>query len=491
MQSVKGPRQIVPQPPAGEVEAAGPPPAPARESYTPDVDVFDMVWRFFCSTRLALILILIIASASLAGTVLLQAPAGTSADPVQYAQWLPQARAKYGSVADLLSVLQLLDVFNSIWFRLLLAMNIIVCTLNRWNGLWRSISRPRVRMGDGFFRKASHSVVLSANGAVVGAAADAVGEGLASQRYRVVVEREDSRVYLYADKNRFGKLGTMLNHLSLVLILTGAIAGSVLGFRDREFMVPVGSERPVGHGTALTLRVDQFIDEYYPEGPPKDFRSDAVLFDNGVEVGRHTIRVNDPLEYNGIRFYQSFFGPAAVVEVKDASGKVLYGDGVSLAWRSKEDRPVGSFTVPQSGLEVYIVGPVSGKTDTLIPAGQMRVETYRLGVRVPEAMENLVMGRPKKIGDLEYTFVREVQFTGLQVAKDPGAPLIWLASTLLVVGLIMVFYLPHRRIWVVCRTDQEKGTQVVLGATARRDVGFDEEFRRVVGAVEARAGIDK
>jgi cytochrome c biogenesis protein len=490
MQSVKPPERAVSQPSDEEPTAA----PPAQAVYSEGPDLFDAVWRFFCSTRLALVLILVIAAASLAGTLLVQAPPGITADAVEYARWLNTVRPKYGPWTDLLSALQLLNVFNSIWFRLLLAalaMNTIVCTVNRWNGIWRSISKPRVRMGDGFFRKASHSVVLSANGTGVQTTADAVGESLTAQRYRVLAEHDDGRVYLYADKNRYGKLGTFLNHLSLVLILVGAIAGSFLGFRERGFVVPVGYERPLGYGTQLTIRVDEFIDEYYPEGPPKDYRSEAVLFDNGVEVKRHTIRVNDPLEYNGVRFYQSFFGPAVALEIRDADGNLIYNDGLGLAWRTKEERPVGSFTLPEQGLEVYVVMPFSGRADPLIPAGQVRVEVYQAGTRVPESIDNLVTGRPKKVGDLEYHFVRELQFTGLQVAKDPGTPIIWLASTLMVIGLAMVFYFPHRRLWVICRPGQDNHTQVVIGSTARRDFGFDEEFRRVVSAVRERTKAGK
>lgn len=457
-----------------------------QEVYQRNADVFDAVWRFFCSTRLALILILVIAATSLSGTLLVQAPAGITAEPTEYARWLVGIRSKYGGWSDIFSALQLFDVFNSIWFRLLLAgltMSTVICTINRWNGIWRSVSKPRVRMGEAFFHRASHSVVLPSGGANVGELADSIRDALGRQRYRVLVERDETRAFLYADKNRFGRLGTFLSHLSLVLILGGAIAGGMFGFHNREFVVPVGSERPVGFNTGLTMRVDQFIDEYYPEGPPKDFRSDAVLLENGKEVARHTIRVNDPLEYKGIRFYQAFFGPGSVVQVKDGSGNVLYQDGVALAWRSKDDRPVGSFSLPGNGLEVYVVAPVAGRADALVPAGQMRLEVYR-GSQLPQ-VDNLVMGVPKKVGDLEFTFQREVQFTGLQVAKDPGAPIIWLASTLLIVGLAMVFYFPHRRIWLICRPRSEEGTEVLVGAAARRDMGFDEEFRRVLAAVEA------
>ena len=41
---------------------------------------------------------------------------------------------------------------------------------------------------------------------------------------------------------------------------------------------------------------------------PKEYLSDLVVPENGREVLKKTIQVNDPLKFKGISFYQSSYG---------------------------------------------------------------------------------------------------------------------------------------------------------------------------------------
>lgn len=44
-------------------------------------------------------------------------------------------------------------------------------------------------------------------------------------------------------------------------------------------------------------------------------------------------------------------------------------------------------------------------------------------------------------------------YTGLQVARDPGSPLVWSACALLVLGLYLIIYLHEQRLWLRLSTD--------------------------------------
>jgi ResB protein required for cytochrome c biosynthesis len=92
-------------------------------------------------------------------------------------------------------------------------------------------------------------------------------------------------------------------------------------------------------------------------------------------------------------------------------------------------------------------------------------------------------GKPATIAGLTYTFERTRQFTGLIVTQDPGAVFVWIGSTLLVLGLFMVFFFPHRRIWLRVRKT-EGGSELLFASTMRRDSAFEPQFHQLVTDIQ-------
>lgn len=442
-------------------------------------------WHLLTSIRLALVLIFLITAATLAGTLISQAPGPVRANPASYERWLEDAGGKFGSWTGLMDRLQMFYLFSSIWFRFLvaaLAANIIVCTINRWSSIRTTVFSPRVRMQPTFFDRskvrAAFAVDLPQERAV-----GALRRGLKTAGYRSVSESGET-VALYADRFRLSRLGTFLTHLSLVLLLVGAILGQLWGWKDDQFVVAEGATRPLVLVPEISVKLEQFQEEWYVEGPPKDFASDLVIYENGEEVKRGTTRVNHPLEYRGIKFSQAFYGNVAVMQVHDAAGTELYNEGVPLAWKARtSDRPVGYFDIPGEGLTAYVVGPEPGAYDTVVPLGSVRLELYDKPTGRLVDVQSLSRNNPVSAEGLTFTFLRERQFTGLKVVKDPGVNVIWLASGLMVLGLVMVFWFPHRRLWALCSPRSGGGTDVRLAATSQRDLGLEKDFETVAGKV--------
>jgi cytochrome c biogenesis protein len=462
-------------------ESATTPRTPQRTYW--ELRAFNRVWHFFTSVKLALFLIFAITAAVFAGTMLDQAPPSIISDPAAYSQWLTRAEGKYGEIPTrIFDFLGLFNVFHTLWFRALLGLlviNIVVCTLNRWKGIYRTAFPPRIRMTDAFFQHARYNASYLVSGTAEEAAAT-VRHGLKRARYRVSMESDPESVALYADRNRFSRFGTFVSHLSLVLLLAGTVVGGIWGVSDPEFIVPEGITRDVGLGSGLSVRLEHFTDEYYVEGPPKDFRSDLVILRDGEEVKRGTARVNSPLTYGGMKFHQSFFGQTAVMKVAGDDGTMLYDGPVPLAWTTREgSRPVGSFSLASENLDIWVIGPRSGENDPLVPAGEMRVEVYETTSGALRTATNLSQGAERDISGLTFTFVREGRFTGLSVVKDPGVNIIWIASALMIIGLVMLFYMPHRRLWASCKATENGATEVRIAMTGQRDSQVTAEFEKV------------
>jgi cytochrome c biogenesis protein len=270
--------------------------------------------------------------------------------------------------------------------------------------------------------------------------------------------------------------------LSLVVILAGAMVGATLGYRDPQFIVAEGATSPVASGDGLSVKLQAFRSAYYTDtGAPSDYSSDLVLYQGTAEVARQTIRVNEPLRFGDLSFYQSFYGPTAVMRVADTNGAEIYAGGVALAWTSEDgSRRIGSFTLPGKNLVAWVVG-TSGPDDTEVKPGQMRIELYQAsGTGALVEAKTLDQGKPAAIGGLDFAFQRESQFTGLIVARDPGALLVWLGAAMLVIGFAVRFLLPHRRLWARIASGPRGGAIVSVAAMDRHDFGLDTEFTNLV-----------
>lgn len=446
-------------------------------------DIGERLWRFFISMRTGLALILALVVLGLIGTLLVQAPVGLQADAQAYAAWIDSVRPKYGGWTGAFDMLGLFSVFNSIWFRgitVLLMTSVLACSVNRAPHLWKQATKPRTRMSDAFFDHAPLALATT-TAARPEAAAEAVAATLRGRRFRTLVEGAGDTINVYADKNRWGPFGTVVAHLSLVVILTGALIGTAFGFRNEGLAVAVGSTADVGNETGLTVEARRFVDSYYPNGSPSDYASDLIVYRDGREVGAATVRVNEPMTVDGVTFYQSFFGPAASIRITGQDGDVVFDQGVPLQFGYGDgSRVAGQIVLADAGLTAYVVAPASGEVDPAIRPGQVQFEVYETATMAdPVAVQTLSQGQAADVAGLDVTFVREHQYTGLIVARDPGAPFIWLGCFLLIAGTAVVFFFPSRRVWALVRPDRAGTSTVQVAAIVRHDVGFGAEFERM------------
>ena len=111
---------------------------------------------------------------------------------------------------------------------------------------------------------------------------------------------------------------------------------------------------------------------------------------------------------------------------------------------------------PEGAPYLTIIGDVGGRAITLLP------------------------GEPATVGDREYLFEGRREFAGIEVRKDPGVKFIWIASGLLLLGLLATFYVPRLRLWARIR-----GDEAVLASLAERRGVFQSEVKHLLGALDA------
>jgi cytochrome c biogenesis protein len=462
------------------------------------------IWRTLSNVRFAVLQISILAIAGVIGTILPQIPAFALHDPAAYADEMAKLAAQYESsnilgvqvgpvMVDVFERLGFFRVFSAPWFILLLTLlvvSIIVCTLDRTPDLWRKARLAKVDQAPPFFdlrldERARFNAVEES------ATAD-LERVLRSQRYRIrharVAEPGGADVvHVYGDKNQYFKLATLFTHLGLILFLAGAAVTTAIGYETVVFLGE-GDSAPVqavGTPDNLLVKNIHFEAPTRPDGSFADFWSDIAVYQNGQEVARKVIRVNDPLEFNGFVFHQNTFGPAAQLAIHDPNGRLVW-DGPVLLAGELAGRPQGFITIPGSDVGLLIV------LDRSVDGIPLLALTGIWATPPVEGQGNIAFLRAMGLGDTTepgttagyaITWNEASAYTGMVIKKDPGAPFIWIAYIALILGLVLTFYFPRRRVW-----GRYHDGRLELAMLADRYVDTEREFGRLLEDLSARFG---
>ena len=248
---------------------------------------------------------------------------------------------KYGGWTGILDTLGLFSVFSSIWFKgtlLLLSTSVLTCSARRAPRLWRTATRPRMVMTEAFFERAPHRATIASEDDP-GAALAALRAAFGSHHFRTATEqrrrrRPCLRRPLPLVAVREDRRPPQLRHHPRSAPRSPRRAAS----GTKRSPSPSARRSSVGNGTGLTVEAKSFSDSYYTSGEPSDYASKLVLYKNGARVKAQEVRVNHPMRYDGVTFYQSFFGPAVVMQAKTGDGQVAFDRGVPLLFASQDER---------------------------------------------------------------------------------------------------------------------------------------------------------
>ena len=180
------------------------------------------VWKFFVSVKLTVFLLLSLAVTSVIGTVIPQ-----NADPELYFH-------KFGPfLFRFFEVLDIFDMYHAWWFHLLLFLliaNIVVCSIDRLSATWKLVFPKNPTFNLAQFEKQKKIERFS-----VDAHQNELEEkyaSLAVKKFgRQHVDKTGDGFVVFAEKGRWTRLGVYIVHFSIILLIIGAITGSLFGFQ--------------------------------------------------------------------------------------------------------------------------------------------------------------------------------------------------------------------------------------------------------------------
>ncbi len=293
--------------------------------------------------RLAVSLLVLLAIASIIGTVLSQQqPYGNY--ELQFGAFWFQVYRELG----------LYDVYRTLWYTAIVAFLVLstaTCVTRNTPRMLQEMRALPLRQRAAALR-GQDEVVEGPSPLPAEELQNRLLQVLRNSGFRPRSSREEGVLYVAAQKGRFHRLGYFLTHLAIIVICGAALYNADVPVKWMEWtgrlqpaknfdlplaQVPRSAWMPL-HNMAyrgiITLPEGQTADavftlagdgylvqplpfrihlrtfhvRYYSTGMPKDFVSDVVLYSQSGQVLKQgIIRVNHPMAYDGVEIYQSSF----------------------------------------------------------------------------------------------------------------------------------------------------------------------------------------
>lgn len=440
------------------------------------------VWNFFASVKLALFTLFVLASASIIGTIVPQ-----NDDPGKYIELYGESTAKFFQLLDIP------DMYSSWWFTgmlILFSLNLTVCTIERLPHIWRVVTLDNLGTTKiERLKKMAQSRTFS-SAASADQAATAVKETMHNAGWKMEQEPREGGTLFFSQKGAWTRLGVIVVHVSILVIFVGSLIGSFFGYKA-SVMIPEGSftDKVYESNTEHTpipldfiVRCGAFYLTYYDTGMPKEFRSELKIVKDDKEVLAKSIVVNDPMQYGGLTFYQSSY-------------QAIEGQFAAQITNENSGAEQRFILVPRQENKWAAENITFGITNI---SGPDMTRHYRYKIWFSDGKAGpsefwVNEGAIAKIQRPEATYLLSVKprfATGLQVVKDPGVWTVYIGCIMMILGLIIIFYLSHRRIWIFVSREGEETSILVSGLSNKNKIGFEKDLDAIYEKIEANKSLE-
>lgn len=478
----------------------------ARRSQTYNKTIIDKIWNFFSSVKVGVWLIVITLIASALGTIF---PQEMYIPPVMPA--VEYYEDQYGWLGKVYYELGFHNLYSSWWYLVLIAsigISLVICSLDRVVPLYRALKKQRVTRHESFLKRQRLFGITQVEDKDI--PFDGVIEHLKKKRYSIREENGN----LLAEKGRFSRWGPYVNHVGLIIFLIGGMLRFVPGmYIDDVLWIREGETKVIPETNGeYYLENKDFILEVYDKDHEvfdealnntgmvaKNYQSDVVLYkraDNSVageeavldKVKEFSIRVNEPLKFEGFALYQveykldelstmSFhltnkdtneqFGTISI-DLNEPETKYDLGDGYSVEVMSyfpdfefnSEGEPATKSRIPNNPAFVFnMITPEKPDGEISFVAIQQTIEPFE---------------------DNEYKMafagIDTKDVSGLTVRKDLTLWIFAVGGFLFMVGVAQGAYWNHRRIWI-----QRRGKEIwIAGHTNKNWHGIKREISEIL-----------
>lgn len=395
------------------------------------------IYSEFSSTRLTLILLIVLAACMLLGTMFPQ-----EGKPEEYVEAFGEVRAMW------FTRLGLFDIFHSWYFLLaggIFFLNIVFCSIDGW----RSHLRPRAAV----FKEAS-----TARWDLGENRSRTILSALRNRGYRLKeVDASGGVRSFVAQRGLPSRPMSIIYHFGLALTFVGFVLSALTAFDGEVYLHPGETKKipmsspdmtvnrwrtklgfPEGEVDSVSLHLESFDTEYTwynLKYYPKDWKSAVTLTTASGAIKKKVIEVNAPLRHRGLTIYQMSYKQTFELQMEDTTIQVVAGDPFELpGFEGKFSvRVVRAGTLFKGAVRV----PITPNADLYYKAldgekgkrvGRLTVDARYFFQSTPLVMRNVT------------------EASGLYFRRDDGVAFLYVAFILFMMGLFVRIFWPSYRV---------------------------------------------
>ena len=268
-----------------------------------------------------------------------------------------------------------------------------------------------------------------------------------------------------ARKGLIGKLGPIIVHVGLIVLLVGSAYGSFTSQSKEEYLIPGESLDLINESTnsKTSIKLEKFFIERESDGVPKQFISRLDFLSGDPKLNEiKTTKVNQPIRFKGLTIYQADWAVSnIVVEIDD----IVY---------QLQLKPI-----PEIGNQIWGV---------LIELGYETKKNFLLTIdnengpmkisNINDFSENNIYlnGDAVEVNSSKLSLKKIILSSGLIIKNDPSIPFIYTSFVLIIFGSI-ISLIPTNQLWILVNIESKK---LSIGGNSNRNlVGFKKEFLKL------------
>jgi cytochrome c biogenesis protein len=483
---------------------------------------------FVSSVRFGVTLLCTLVVLSMIGMLIMQQ--NVQGFDTYFASLTPAEKTVYGRLG-------LFDIYHSWYFNLLLlvlSLNIILASIDRFPTAWSYIASPKLTATGGWLRRQTKHAEITLQSDERTAAERIADEmkkfGLKptiteNQQKAYVVDETGEKTFeqtvesrglvVFGESGRFNRIGAYIVHVALLTLFLGHFVALQTGFDADVRMIPGDRTDQIQLITFDLDKQEKFnvqlpfsmectdiqqklID---PNGSIEvtntlDWRTQMKVTDPEYGETLADISMNQPFTYRGYRFFQAQtipMGNARVITVEmtpegggtpislelPRNGGVTTDNGIRVEY----DEFLPDFTFNAEGKPDTRTGEYNNPAAvlTVTPPGGERQRVFAFAAK----LENVPVAAPKAGYKWRLAKFEKSPFAHiLSIKYDPfnAAFVAWYFGGFgLIFALGFVFLFSHRRIWALVEPREAGGVNVTFAGDANRNhLPFSDKFDKFV-----------